>query len=264
MSNLERYSITQLQRIGTDMLRHVASICEEEDLHYCLFFGSMLGAVRHHGPIPWDYDIDIAVHENDMDRFITIMEEKLPHDYWVDFRSKYDTPKCLARIGLRGFDTRSLHIDVYRMVGFPDSIKKSRVMVKIGRILLAMRIVKDANLNYYYGEKKKKIQLYRKILLPVSTRFIVTCFDALCKMYPYDKMNKVGLNACKLGIKYIYNKETIDDTILVDYADFKVRIPKSYDAILTSLYKDYMKYPDQDKIDKALYQEYVLYKLDMD
>lgn len=257
------YTMKELQEFGSAMLKNVAAICEEENINYTMFFGSMIAAVRHHGPIPWDYDIDIAVHENDMERFIAAMEEKLPEEYWVDFRSQYDTPKCFARIGLRGYDTHSLHIDVYRMVGFPDSIETSKKIVKWGRLLLEMRLVKNANLDYYTGTKKKKIKLYRLILLPVSTKFVVKRFDALCKKYPYEKSNKVGLNACKLGIKYIYDREIIDDTILVDYEDFKVRIPRTYDDILTDIYGDYMKYPPQEEIDSALNQDYLLHKISM-
>lgn len=257
--------IDELQRIGTDMLKHVAALCEEEGINYSMFFGSMLGTVRHHGPIPWDYDIDIAVPENQYARFIDVMERRLPSDYWVDFRSKYDTPKCFARIGYRGYDTRSLHIDVYRLVGFPDSIKKSKLIVKHGRLLLEMRLVKDTNIDFYASkpDKLKKIKLYRKLLLPISTKTVVKRFDALCGKYPYDKMNKVGLNACRGGIKYIYDKGLFEDTILADYADYKVRIPREYDSMLRHLYRDYMQFPDQKRIDKAMNADYLLHTLDM-
>lgn len=57
--------------------------------------------------------------------------------------------------------------------------------------------------------------------------------------------------------------EIIDDTILVDYEDFKVRIPKSYDKILTSLFGKYMKYPKQERIDDAMGKDYILHKLRM-
>ncbi len=258
------FKIDELQKIGTEMLKTVAAICEEEHFNYTMFFGSMLAAVRHHGPIPWDYDIDIAIHENDFDRFIAVMEQKLPAKYWVDYRSKYDTAKCMARIGLRGFDTRSLHIDIYRMVGFPDSMKESLRFVKKSRLFLEMRLVKNERLDYYSGEKLKKIKRLRKLLWPVSTKFIVGRYDALCKKYPYETANKVGLNSCKRKTDYIYDKAVIEDTILVDYADFKVRIPREYDKILTGIYKDYMKYPAQEKIDAAMNKDYLLHKLDMD
>lgn len=250
------YGMEELQEIGTDMLRHVVEICERENIHYCLFFGSMLGAVRHHGPIPWDYDIDIAVHEDELNRFLAAMERELPKKYWVDFRSSLDSPKCFPRIGLAGYDTHSLHIDVYRMVGFPDSLKKSKAIVKYGRLLLEMKLVKNADLANYSGKKKKKIKSLRKLLVFTSPEFITKRFDALCRRYPFAKCNKVGLNACKGGIRYIYDREMIQDTILVDYLDFQVRIPREYDRILRSFYGDYMKPPRQELIDAEMNREY--------
>lgn len=255
--------INELHEIGTDMLRHVAKICEEEKIYYCMFFGSLIGTVRHHGPIPWDYDIDILVRENEYARFIEVMQRRLPQKYWVDFRSEYDTPKCFARIGLRGYDTRSLHIDVYRLIGFPDDSKKWKSLVKRGRLLLEMRLVKNANLEFYSGKKKKKIQLYRKVLLPISTESIVKRFDALCKKYPYEQMNKIGLNVCHSGTTNIYDKPMLEDTVLMDYEDFKVRVPLEYDAILRRVYGDYMTPPDTQTIEPILNTDYRLYTLDM-
>ncbi|MBR4435537.1 MAG: LicD family protein [Clostridia bacterium] len=252
----------ELHKLGTEMLKCVAEICEEEKINYCMFFGSMLAAVRHQGPIPWDYDIDITVPENEYARFISVMEKRLPDKFWVDFRSDRDTPKCFARIGLSGFDTRSLHIDVYRLVGFPESMKTCKSIVKRGRLLLEMRLVKDTNIDYFTGKKRKKVQLYRKLLLPISTKTVVKRFDKLCGKYPYEKMDRVGLNACKLGVKYIYDKGIFDDTILVDYCDFKVRIPREYDSMLRQLYGDYMQFPEQEMIDSSLNADYVLHKLD--
>lgn len=261
--NTVEYTMPELQRLGTEMLRKVAEICESKRINYCLFFGSMLGAVRHHGPIPWDYDIDIAVHENDMDFFISAMENDLPPKYWVDFRSQYDSPKCFPRIGLRGFDTVSLHIDVYRMVGFPKSVLKRKIIATYGLLLLEMRLVKNANLENYTGKKLYLIKLCRAILLPLRTSSIIDQFDKLCKRYPYDKVNSVGINGCKEGTRCIYDKKVIDDTILVDYEDFKVRIPREYDTILTSIYNDYLKFPDKDIIDQALFKKYTLHRIDM-
>lgn len=257
--------IDELQRIGTDMLKHVAALCEEEGINYSVCFGSMLGTVRHHGPIPWDYDIDIAVPENQYARFIDVMERRLPSDYWVDFRSKYDTPKCFARIGLRGYDTRSLHIDVYRLVGFPDSESKYKPIARRGHLLIEMRLVKDSNIVYYtkHPKKQKRIKLYRKLLLPISTEAIVKRYDKLCGKYPYENTDIAGFNLYPTGPKYIWNKSILEDTILADYADYKVRIPREYDSILRHVYGDYMKFPDQESINRVMNADYLLHTLDM-
>lgn len=245
------YTMDQLQSVGSDMLRCTAEICEKEHIRYCMMFGSLIGAVRHHGPIPWDYDIDIAVAEADMPRFIEVMERDLPERFWVDFRSPLDSPKCLPRIGLRGYDTRNLHIDVYRMIGFPDAQEQWKKLVKRGRLLLEMRLVKAVDLRYYSGKKKKAIQRLRPLLFAMSTESIVKRFDALCTRYPYETANKVGLNACRFD-KYIYDKHIFEDTILVDYQDFQVRIPREYDYVLGTMYRNYRQFPPQETIDKAM------------
>lgn len=253
-------SVAQLQNIGTKMLRAVAEICEREQLHYMMFFGSMLGTVRHHAPIPWDYDIDIAIPENELERFIETMKKELPSEYWVDFRSELAAPKCFARIGLTGYDTHTSHIDVYRMVGYPNGEKKQKRFSKWGRLLLEMRLVKEADLRKYSGKKLKRIKLLRKLLKPISTESICRRFDRLCKKYPYEKADMVGINVAQTFC--VYKKSTADDTILADYTDFKVRIPREYDAILRRTYNDYMKFPPKKEIDKALGSKYWVYTLE--
>lgn len=251
-------SMAQMQEYGSEMLKHVSEICEREKIPYVLFFGSMLGAVRHRGPIPWDYDIDIGVPENELERFVAVMEQQLPEKYWVDFRSEHATPMIFPRIGLSGYDTHYLHIDVYRLVGFPDSMQRSKWIVKLGWLLLELRLVKTADLDYYEGQKKRRIRNLRRFLYLFSPSFFVKRYDALCKRYPYESASKVGLNACKEGIQFIYNRETFDDTILVDYLDYKVRIPRSYDAVLRSFYKDYMQLPSREHIDSEMKKQYRL------
>ncbi|MBR0134895.1 MAG: LicD family protein [Clostridia bacterium] len=243
-------SMSELQEIGTNMLRTVAGILEDESIPYCMFFGSLLGTVRHRGPIPWDYDIDIAVPENEYARFIDTLNQKLPDDYWVDFRSGLSSPKIFARIGISGYDTHTSHIDVYRLVGFPENTKRYKAYRKKGRLLLEMRLVKEADLRMYSGEKKAKIQKLRKLLKPIKTQSICKRFDKLCDKYPYEKAKNVGVNVTKR--QYVYPREMFDNTVLADYADFKVRIPEQYDSVLRTMYGDYMKFPPQAKIDAAM------------
>ena len=67
-------TINELQDIATDMLESVVHVCETYHLPYIAMYGSLIGAIRHHGPIPWDYDIDIAIPENSLDKFYELQD----------------------------------------------------------------------------------------------------------------------------------------------------------------------------------------------
>ncbi len=71
-------SLRKLQKIEADILQVVSKICDEEQIRYYLSSGTLLGAVRHQGFIPWDDDIDIMIPRPDYERFLRVASEKLP------------------------------------------------------------------------------------------------------------------------------------------------------------------------------------------
>lgn len=74
--------LRQLQMTELEILDEFVRICEENNLHYYLVGGTLLGAVRHHGFIPWDDDIDVAMFRKDYDRFAEIAPQKLHPQYF--------------------------------------------------------------------------------------------------------------------------------------------------------------------------------------
>ena len=120
---------------GSEMLKTVAEICEKNNIRWYMAYGSTLGAIRHGGPIPWDYDIDIYVPECDLDTFLSAMKRELPSKYWVDYREGRGPYRAFPRIGLTGYETEILHIDVYRLGGLPDDPKKLKLFTRYSRLL---------------------------------------------------------------------------------------------------------------------------------
>lgn len=74
-----------------EVLHHISDICDRHGLKYFAFFGTLLGAIRHHGYIPWDDDIDIAMLRNDYQRFLEVCKAELPQEYCV--LNCYDYPE---------------------------------------------------------------------------------------------------------------------------------------------------------------------------
>lgn len=68
-------TIREIQLVSLEILHTVATICEEQNFRYSLIYGTLIGAIRHHGYIPWDDDVDIMMPRRDYDRFFRIHED---------------------------------------------------------------------------------------------------------------------------------------------------------------------------------------------
>ena len=75
MDETAKLSLQEIQAIEFSMLEFLDSVCVEEGIEYCLFYGSALGAVRHGGFIPWDDDIDVAIKREDCERLFSAIEQ---------------------------------------------------------------------------------------------------------------------------------------------------------------------------------------------
>ena len=95
--------LRELQLALLDILRHVARICEQNNIPYWIDSGTLLGAVRHGGFIPWDDDIDICIRKEDLDRFETVVSRELPPHLFLQ------TPKSDFQQRLPIFKVRNLN-----------------------------------------------------------------------------------------------------------------------------------------------------------
>lgn len=244
-----KLTIKELQKLGTQMLRVVVGIMEEENIPYSLLFGSMIGIIRHHGPIPWDYDIDLGIPEPELPRFVEVMKRRLPEDYWLD----YDKPglplRSLPRIGLKGYDTRFFHIDIYRVVGFPEKKWKQKLYVRRCKLLISLRCAKV----YTYTSKKKKRRaaLVRAMTFMIPADFLARRFDKLCRKYPYEGAGVLGTNTVK-DLKQDLLPPDFFDTCKMPYVDFEASVSKRYDEILRLCYGDYMQFPPEQEQNRGL------------
>ena len=205
-----------------------------------MFYGSLLGTVRHHGMIPWDSDIDIAVPSDCYARFSEAMERELDKKYWWDYRSERSWPRCFGRVGVVGFDTYYLHVDVYRLIGYSGRERTDRRLSEWGHKLIRMRLVKTVNPLEYRGKKRLLVKLLKILLFPIPLKAIIRGYDRLCERYPYETAKIVGTQD---GPAYLIEKQWLEPAQKADYETFSVQIPRDWDSILTRWYGDYMTPP---------------------
>lgn len=252
-----KMNMEQLQENGNKMLGHVSDICESQNIPYFVFFGTLIGTIRHQGPIPWDYDIDIVVPINEMDRFLNAMRRCLPKEYWVDYRDGIGEKRSFPRIGISGLETEMLHIDVFPLTGVPDSVMGQDAFTKICRYLFVIWKAKTIESAVYYPDKKRRcfVKIINALTFGVTTDKILIWIDKQCNKYPYDTAAYV---AVPIGTKHknIYKKEWFEQFEVRFYTSFNVRIPVGYDSILRQIYGDYMTYPPKEEQESAINRIY--------
>ena len=219
---------------------HIA--CEKHGINYQLAYGSLLGAIRDGGQIPWDYDIDVFVPFIEKDRLIQALKEDLDPEYYfycpeVDQRCRH----YMMRITPKGYRSEGLHVDVFYLIGAPDD--NTREFGEKCKKAFYTRFAKKVNIfeeSLGSGRRGTKLFLNKLKYLFTSNSSVDSVCLKLCSMYDYTDAKKV-ISFDEESAKYVYDGSRIRKTKLISLDSGEFRIPEDYDYILTTVYGDYYK-----------------------
>lgn len=254
---LEEIHIVQL-----NMAKEVKRICELHNIDYFLIAGTLLGAVRHGGFIPWDDDMDIGMLREDYDKFIKHAKEDLKDGYYLQ---TWDTDKNFvqpfAKIRKNGtlfVEAGSVNVDYHKGIYidiFPyDNVPENKIDKSIHKFklfFLRRLILLKAGYNL-----NRNNNLFKKI--------VYTCLNYISGITSIDrykdlikknmtKYNKEKTdNIVTVGGSYGYEGELIKrkwakDLIDIKFEDEKFKCFKEFQEYLTDFYGDYMSPPPEDK-----------------
>ncbi|MBR5419217.1 LicD family protein [Candidatus Saccharibacteria bacterium] len=234
----------KIWKIELDMLQQVIDICKKHDLKYSLAGGSLIGAVRHKGFIPWDDDIDVVMPRNDYNRFIEIAEKELKEPYFVqNYRTE---PKYYrGQTQIRNSNTTAMmyidcfynfncgiFIDIFPLDNIPDDpAKKKRFMKKIS--FIRRFCVRPVN--------NPLKTAFQKIFRP---SFFIKWLNRAAQQYKNEKTKTCGAVSHRPD-EFKYERKWIEEFIEVPFENMTVSISKYYDEWLTRQYGDYMKLPKE-------------------
>lgn len=246
----------RLKEIELSLLKEFILVCEKLGLEYFAVGGTLLGAVRHKGFIPWDDDIDVGMKRSDFEIFKKKAQELMPDNIFVQhIDSEKDCPYNFIK--LRDNNTtfietsvckldinHGVFIDVFPLDNYPVN-KKERKSIYLKNTLLTASINRIFHIQgvSLFG---KFLELVSRIIYPDVRKALITR-DRLYKKYQYDKSPLI-INYCGAwGKKEIVNAEWFEETLKMDFEDIKISIPKDYEQYLTNLYGEYMCLPPIEK-----------------
>ena len=238
-----------------DILKIYIDICEKNNLSYFAAGGTLIGAIRHNGFIPWDDDIDIMMPRHDYEKFLEIAPKYLDNKYFLQY---YKTEKYYynGHAQIRDNETTCftknsyydiLHdkncgvfIDIFpydEVSGENDKLVKKLIMYKK---LFISEVAPDPN---KIKRCLKKILYKIKIGNGKKCQKIIEDINRL-PSETYKNQNKVALITFMPGyMKNVWNKEWFNEFEYHQFEDIQIRIPKAYDEVLKTEFNNYMEFP---------------------
>lgn len=264
-----------VQSVNLDILKDVHSFCVNNDIRYSLCGGSLIGAIRHNGFIPWDDDVDVVMPRPDYDKFIKSYHSE--NGYKLFSREKDGCKDVRIRIAkvcdmdrtimVKGFygwtdSETGIGIDIIPAEGAPDNMEEARYQIET--LKKRNRVMKILRLKNVSLSEIKKIHRFRgKIRFLIDkTRSVFLNDDYTMdyinfqKRYDYNS-SRYFIAGFKYNIGEWQPKEILDEYELHKFEDAEFFITKRYDQYLRSLVGDYMQLPPgEQRVDHGLYEYY--------
>ena len=237
------------QKHALETLKEFHRLCESNEIRYQLAYGSLIGAIRDKGQIPWDYDVDVFVPYEDKSKLINALKTDLHPEFYA-YCPEID-PKCdhtLMRISPAGFHSDAIHVDVFYIMALSnDAIEQKEMLQDIDRLFHARSVKKTHVLRDARGSKRRILKLIKEKIdyITLSQKAAETEYDHRCGLYRLEETNYCA-PATFDGEKCVYLTSDLWDTELIDLPIGSFRITKDYDRTLRQYYGDYMTVPALD------------------
>lgn len=244
-------SMSEVKNLEIGILDYIDNICKKHNLKYMLDYGTLLGAIRHKGFIPWDDDIDISMPRKDYEKLIEILSKEqsrykllcheLDSDYIYEFAKVIDTHTILNETVTIGSNNMGVWVDIFPY----DNIPKFKSMIhSLILFALMMRV---------FAVQPKFPEKHSKLFYPCW--IIARLIGYKCFLKMIHKLSTLSKNKNTPYIGYLpliskhfyWNKDMFEKLTEVEFEGKKYPGPQQYDSYLKDVYGDYMQLTPEDK-----------------
>lgn len=281
---MKELTLQEVQQESLRILKVVHDFCEKNDIQYSLTGGTLIGAARHKGFIPWDDDIDILMTRPNFDKFCNSfvhegfsIKQPGDKDYWLKFARVFDDERTIVtnHVVPTSKQDYGIWIDIFPIDGAP---KDDRRFNKLAQRCKDFKFYTWRCRHYKYDYAKSLEYSFPKNVLYLLKSSLAWCKTTLkfqllelfkyrslhCVFKPLDSLikdevvllhkNKFGENEYCCGLCFAfrnyfsrYKTNWFDDYVLIPFEDAKFYAMSGYKEFLTEQYGDYMKMPPVEK-----------------
>ena len=255
---MKKIETNEIKQKELNILFYFDSFCKQNKLKYHLAGGTLLGAIRHKGFIPWDDDIDVCMPRPDYEKFIKLYSVtdscyKLKSNYLKNFSAPFTKivdikTKIISQFNESDVNT-NLWIDIFPVDGLPEELDKVKKIYDECDFYRTVLNLSSAKL----GEGKTKFRKYSKyILKPLAQIYgkqrCIDKIEQIAAQYPYETSKYVGAITWGLyGVGERMLKSEFEKTVEVEFEGHKFPAFSCWDSYLKGLYGDYMQLPPVEK-----------------
>ena len=266
---MKKIGLDELKIIQLNILDVVDKFCKENGINYFLDCGTLLGAARHSGYIPWDDDIDIGMLRDDYNKFLKLFNKEnsryqlkaveIDDKFLYPMGKILDTNTILYEPNKENGIKLCINIDVFVYDNAPDDNKKCNKMFKRRDLYNKLRYVQIRPDKYDHSSLLKRI---KRFFLKIYIKFLPQNYYTKkiisnSKKYINDNTKRIGNFVGET--KFVCDKDVFKSHTTLTFEKRKYPVPIGYDTYLTNFYGDYMKLPPIEKrISRHEFEAYVL------
>ena len=257
-TDISKEDLRQAQKIMLYIMKKIHEVCVKHNIRYWLDYGTLLGAIRHDGFIPWDDDLDICMMREDYEKFSKVAQDEFGDEFFWEnnktvsnFYQEYGKVRLCNTIWLEDFGKHmprkhtGLFIDIFPIDPFPEN------KIKLFNLCVFRAVLVGVVNKKVFKQKagsciKSVVRWFCSIFLPLD--FLARRQEKIIKnLQRYKDSSPLVSKLCMDTKRDLCDRSMFDELILHKFEDAEFYIPARYDERLKMLFNDYMQLPPEDK-----------------